>query len=222
MKYLTIFLKIALIFQVYNSYAVYFKLGDYQSGGRVVSLDISGDYVYTAKYDGLIEIINISDPEQPQLTGSIQLPDSIPGVLGKIIISDTLAFILGQYNIHIVNITNPSIPFYAGSLDFGMAADIIISGNIAYIAGYYEFLILDISNIQSPQLLGSLYGDLDGICLKDTLVYGVHSASTNNLHIINVFLLLQVQCRLHMYESHAGMGIHQHRHTKIPAKGHNC
>jgi hypothetical protein len=31
-----------------------------------------------------------------------------------------------------------------------------------------------------------LYGQLDGICLKDTLIYGVHSSSPNNLRIIDV------------------------------------
>lgn len=186
MKHLIIILKIVFVLQVYNSYAVYYKLSDYQSGGRIVSLDINNDYVYTAKYDGLIEIINISDPEQPQFIGSIQLSDYIPGVAGRIVISDTLAFILGQTNIHIVNISNPSIPIYAGSLDFGTATDIIISGSIAYIAGYNSFYVLDISNIQSPQLLGSVYGKLDGICQHDTIIYGVHSSSPGNLRIINI------------------------------------
>ncbi len=185
-KPLIIILKIILLFQVYNSYAVYFKLSDYNSGGRIVSLDINGDFVYTAKYDGLLEIINISDPEQPQLVGSIQISDYSPGVAGRIIVADTMAFILCQTDIHMVNIANPSTPVYAGSLDFSRASDIIISNNLAYIAGYYEFHILDISNIQSPQLLGSLYGQLDGICLKDTLIYGVHSSSPNNLRIINI------------------------------------
>ncbi len=179
---LIIIFNIVLLFQAYNSYAVYFKLSDYNSGGRIVSLDINGDFVYTAKYDGLLEIINISDPEQPQLVGSIQLPD----VSGRIIVADTMAFILGQTDIHMVNIANPSTPVYAGSIDFGRASDIIILNNLAYIAGYYDFQILDISDILFPQLLGSVYGKLDGICLKDTLIYGVHSSSPNNLRIINI------------------------------------
>ena len=186
MKRLVFFFIIIFILQVYNSYAVYFKLGDYQSGGRVVSLDIDGNYLYSAKYDGFIEIINISDPEHPQLTGCIQVQDYIPGVVGRIIISDTLAFILGHTKIHIVSITDPTIPLYVGNLDFGNASDIIITENIAYIAGKNSFYILDITNIQLPQLLGSVNSELDGICLNDTLIYGVHSGGPNNLHIINI------------------------------------
>ncbi len=186
MRPLIIIFNIVLLFQAYNSYAVYFKLSDYNSEGRIVSLDINGDFVYTAKYDGLLEIINISDPEQPQLVGSIQISDYIPGVACRIIVADTMAFILGQTDIHMVNIANPSTPVYAGSLDFGRASDIIILNNLAYIAGYYDFQILDISDILFPQLLGSVYGKLDGICLKDTLIYGVHSSSPNNLRIINI------------------------------------
>ncbi len=114
------------------------------------------------------------------------MPDYIPGVVGRIIISDTLAFILGQSQIHIINISNPAIPIYEGNLDFGSASDLIVDGDIIYIAGNNGFYILDISDIQSPQLLGSLYSELDGICLNDTLIYGVHSGGPNNLHIINI------------------------------------
>jgi len=179
-------LNILLIFQVYSGYATYTKLSDYQSGGRVVSVFICGNYAYTARYDGLFEIINVSDPEQPQLAGSIQIPEYIPGVDGKVIVSDSLAYILGYNYIHVVNIANPSEPAYIAVWNYSMSSDIIISGQLAYIATYYGFRILDISNVQNPLLLGSVYNRLDGICLNDSIIYGVHSSSPNNLHIYDV------------------------------------
>ena len=46
--------------------------------------------------------------------------------------------------------------------------------------------IYDISNIQSIQLLSSPGGNFDGMCLNDSLLYGVRSGSPNSLYIINV------------------------------------
>jgi len=184
MKLQIIILKIIAIFFTYNSYAVYYKLSDYHSGGRVVSLDIKGDYLYTAKYDGLIEIINISDPEQPQLAASIQVPDYVPGVARRVVVSDTLAFVLGQNQIHILDISLPTSPQYSGSMDIGWSSDIIIAGNIAYITGYQGY-IMDISNIQSPQQVGTFY-NFDAMTMHDTLIYGVNSGSPHSLYIINV------------------------------------
>ncbi len=185
MKRLIILFQILVFLQV-NIYAIYYKVGSFQTSGRVVSLDIKGDYVYTAKYTGLIEIINVSDPEQPQFTGSIQLTDYIPGVIGRITVSDTLAFILGNDSVHIVNVADPFMPVYAGGIDRGKTSDIVISNNLAYITGYGGLSIYDISNIQSIQLLSSPGGNFDGMCLNDSLLYGVRSGSPNSLYIINV------------------------------------
>jgi len=181
-----IILSIILATVVLDCEAIYYKISDYQSGGRMVALEIDNNYIYSAKYHGLIEIINISNPAQPQLVGSIQIPDIIPGVRGRIIISDTLAFILGQSKIHIINTKHPTVPSYEGNLDYGNTSDLVIDGNIIYIAGNTGFYILDISDIQSPQMLGSLYSKLDGICLNDTIIYGVHSGGPNSLHIISI------------------------------------
>lgn len=186
MRNVIAFFTIVLLLQVNDCFAVYYKIGDYNSGNRTVSLDIKGDFVYTARYDGLFEIINISNPEQPLLVASIHIADIIPGVDGKVVISDTLAFVLGRNAVYVINISDPLSPEYSASFDYSWTSDIIISDNIAYISGYSGLIILDIYDIHSPQELGSFSGKLDGICLMDTLIYGVHSSSANNLRIINI------------------------------------
>jgi len=164
----------------------YYKLGDYHSGGRMVSVCVSGDYAYTARYDGLVEIINVSDPEQPQLAGSILLPDHVQGVDGKILVSDSLVYVLAWQHIFVINIINPSAPALAATWDYYGGTDMIISGHYAYLSAGNGFHILNISNIQAPVLLNSLYEELDGICMNGSLVYGVHASSYGNLRIIDV------------------------------------
>jgi hypothetical protein len=152
----------------------------------MVSICVSGDYAYTARYDGLVEIINVSDPEQPQLAGSILLPDHVQGVDGKILVSDSLAFVLAWQHIFVINISNPSAPALVATWDYYGGTDMIISGYYAYLASGNYFQVLNISNIQAPVLLSSLYGQLDGICMNGSVVYGVHASSYGNLRIIDV------------------------------------
>jgi hypothetical protein len=186
LKLRIIILNIAIFFQAYNGYAVYNKLGDFNSGGWVVSVFVRGDYAYTVRHDGLVEIINVSDPEQPQLTGSLQLTEIVQGIAGKIIVSDSLAFILGQYKIHIVNISDPSAPVYTAIWDYYQGQDIIISGQLAYLTGSNYFKTLDISEIQNPVLLHTINIGFDGICLNGSLIYGIHAHTPGNLYIIDV------------------------------------
>jgi hypothetical protein len=185
MKFRIIILNILLLFLVYSSYATYTKLGDYQSGGNLVSVFVSGDYVYTARFDGLVEIINISHPETPHLVGSIFIPEHIPGVRGRIIVSDTLAFILGQSNIHVVNISNPAEPVYRTAWIY-YAKDMIVSGHLAYLTAGSDFIILDISDVQSPEILSSISGGFEGICLNDTVIYCVDHGGSVALWTIDV------------------------------------
>jgi len=168
-------------------FCIYHKIGDYNSEGRVVSLDIKDEIVILAKYNGLIEFIDVNNPEQPLLLGSCQVPGVVPGVQGKIIIADTLAYVLTQSDgIQIINISNPVEPQIIGSYDYNNVADIIISGNYAYIAGYDQLFVLDVTDILNPVLLSTCYGSLCDISLQDDLIYGIHNSSPNNLRIIDV------------------------------------
>lgn len=181
MKRIVIFIQILFLIQV-NCYAVYNKIADFKTNGCVNSLDVKGEYVYTTKRSGLMEIINISDPEQPQLTGSIQLYDWIDGI----VVSDTMAFIFYSDSILFVNVADPFAPAYIGSIYGLNLSDIIIRNNIAYIASFSYLYIYDISDIQSPQLLGTLNSNFDGICINDSILYGVKSGCPNSLSVISV------------------------------------
>jgi hypothetical protein len=175
-----------IIFHVFDSYAIYHKIGDYNTGGRVVSVDYKDNIVFTGKYYGLVELINVDHPDQPFLISSIQVPEIIPGVRGKVVVYDTVLYVLGEYNIYFIDISDVYSPYCFGLLNIDEPRDIIIKDNLAYIAGHFDLCIFDFSDLQNPQQLNTFYGQLDGICLKDSLIYGVHSSSNPNLRIINV------------------------------------
>ena len=180
-----------VIFGIINSFSplfgIYHKIADYNSGNRTLSLDIKDEIVYAIKNTGLIEILDVNDPEQPQLIGSCQIPDAILGGGNQIIVVDSLAFVLTFSNgIQIVNISNPVEPQIIGNYNYINAKDLIISDNYAYIAGHNKLSILDISEILNPLLLGEIYGELCDITLFNNIIYGVHPGSPNNLRIIDI------------------------------------
>ena len=186
MKQLNLVFAFILIVQIPATYGIYYKIEDYTSWDRMVSLDIRGDFVYTVNYYAFFEIIDVSDPGHPTQVSSLNLIDHVPGVQGRVVVSDTLAFVLGQNYIHVVDVSDPENPVCISVWDYSWSADIEISGNLAYIASHFEFRILDISNVQSPQSLGYIPGEMNGICKKDNSIFGVKAGSPVRLRVIDV------------------------------------
>lgn len=168
------------------AYAGYFKVGGYYSGGNMVSLDVKDHFIYTTRWDGLFEIIDVADPQQPVLVGSLWLTDNIPGGGGGVKVCNTMAFVSGESQVHLIDISDPSFPAYVGNINEGLSRDILISDTLLYLAGFDMLRIFNISNVLSPVLLGQFGGSFNGICKKDSLIFGISSGSPENLQVINV------------------------------------
>lgn len=179
----TIFLAFFLL-QINFGFSTYYKIGAYQSGnGSVTSIDIQGELLYSVTNTKYFEIIDISDPENPNELGSVLLTD---GTIWKLEVAGDFAYVVYTYHIKIVDVSDPNNPFITGTI-YQSVTDIIISNDLAYLSGG-DFKIYDISNPQEPILKGLLdYGFfLTDISLNDTLIYGVSSGNNNSLHIINI------------------------------------
>ncbi|MBN2175650.1 MAG: T9SS type A sorting domain-containing protein [Bacteroidales bacterium] len=186
MKSKIFLLNTLLLFCGISGFSIFYKVIDVNTGEWIVAIDKKDNYIFTAKWIGLFETIDVSNPTHPELVGSYYISDHIPGVAARIVISDTLAFVLGQTSIHILNITDPENPTYVKGLGYGYSRDIIISDNFAFIATYDHLQILDISDILNPQDLGSLYGELDGICFQNSMIYGIASGYPSHLIITDI------------------------------------
>ncbi|ETR64977.1 MAG: hypothetical protein OMM_06155 [Candidatus Magnetoglobus multicellularis str. Araruama] len=105
-----------------------------RSEGIVISESIA---VVVDSYIGL-QILDISDPTQPQVIGSLE---SI-SYATDVILRDNIAYILtGQY-IYAVDISIPSSPVIIGNVRKpGDGRNFKIIDNIAYIADYYSGLV---------------------------------------------------------------------------------
>ena len=123
---------------------------------------VSGNYAYvtTNNSNGIdpedegLQIIDISTPSSPTLTGTYNTPGTARGVT----VSGNYAYVADGYEgLQIVDISTPSSPTLTGTYNTsGSAYGVTVNGNYAYVADGDEGLqIIDISTPSSPTLTGT-------------------------------------------------------------------
>ncbi|MHA2296867.1 MAG: LVIVD repeat-containing protein [Candidatus Hodarchaeales archaeon] len=120
------------------------KLGQMVTDGIASDIQVVDNMAYIA--EGRLVIIDVSDPEDPQKTGSYH---DGTGSVQDICIIDDLAFIAdGSDGLEIINISDPSNPFEIGSSnDGGLARGVSVIGDYAFIADDADGLeVIDITD----------------------------------------------------------------------------
>jgi hypothetical protein len=109
---------------------------------------ICGDYAYVGAYSGGLQIVDISDPDNPSVAGIYDTPD----YANNIAISGDYAFV-GDWasGLQVVDISDPTNPTFAGSFNPpGMALGVDISGDHAFVAHHAPGGALQIFDISDP------------------------------------------------------------------------
>lgn len=121
------------------------------------SVAVSGNHAYVgiAGTQSGLRVINISDPTNPLLVGSV----TGSSATSAITVDGNLSFSVGGNSLLVVDISNPSSPsFVSGFAVGGVASDVAVSGDLLYVAagGITQNLkVLDISNPAAPTQVGS-------------------------------------------------------------------
>jgi len=134
--------------------AVYHKIANYNTPGNATNIELVDDVAFvTLGSDGL-EIIDISNPENPVLINNYTSNHSISNI--KIV--DNTAYIASSDSVvEILDISNPSEPVLLGMFSTsGNARFVEVVNNIAYVAENHDgFEIFDINDYSNPIFLGS-------------------------------------------------------------------
>lgn len=157
------------------------------------SFYINNNYVYLTAYyydefevmHSHLDIVNISNYMSPQKIGSVELDESdIRGIAMK---SDYIY--LGGNKLHIINVSNPYIPFQSNCIPItgSIVYDIYIDGDYAYAA--IDDKGLDIFNItvpSAPMLVKNFQapGDSHGVYIQGNYLY--IADGNKGLHVINI------------------------------------
>ncbi len=150
----------------------------------ICQVPISGlGYVATGQI-GDLKIVNISDPTNPTLVGTIVTP----GVAFDVYVSGDYAYVAdGGGGLNISDVFDPTNPIYVGSIGpGGDVRAVYVSGDYAYLADASNGLrIVDVSDPSNHVIVGNLAGAL----LNDVYVSGQYAYlahGTSGFRIVNV------------------------------------
>lgn len=119
----------------------------YNFWDEALDVAVQGDFAYVATGLSGLQILDISDPENPVAVGSC---DNIPGSANGVFVLGDLAFVadgttgpIVSSSLRVLDISDPENPVEVGSCDTpGRANDIMISGGYAYVSDQYIGLIV--------------------------------------------------------------------------------
>jgi hypothetical protein len=129
-------------------------VGNYDTSGYAISVQVVGNYAYVADRDSGLQIIDISNPTTPTLKGNYDTSGYAYGVQ----VVGNYAYVADDYSgLQIIDISNPTTPTIKGNYNTsGSATSVQVVGNYAYVADVFSGLqIIDISNPTTPTLKGN-------------------------------------------------------------------
>ncbi len=117
--------------------------------GHATSLARSGRIIYVASFQKGLQVVDASDLSRPRLLKTL---DDFGG-LGDIAISGNAAYITGQGNFAILDISSPQTPTALGSIDYmetGSSARIDLGESEAYLSSQSGILVVDTEEPENP------------------------------------------------------------------------
>jgi hypothetical protein len=156
--------------------------------GYAEDLDIVNDLAYIADDQGGLQIVDISNPDNPFIAGEYSSEKSIIGVA----VRDTFAYLAvnhTQGGVRIVNIADPENPVFVGEDNWYYGYNVAAPQNdtmFVYMAGGYWFVVEDVSYPQYPTFVRrfSTPGNVRGVHVVDSIVY--LACEQMGLHIFNL------------------------------------
>lgn len=125
-----------------------------------VEVEFYGDYVVVCDLSNALHIIDVSDPANPVITGTLPLTEIPLGL--AIAEAEGYAYLsLNWLGLMIVDISDPAAPVEVNTLyDLWMPGDIVVDYPRVYVAdGQYGLQIFDMSDPYNPGVLGDADGE---------------------------------------------------------------
>lgn len=135
-------------------------IGSRGTPGNSLGVTVVGDKAFLADSESGLQVIDVSDPTQPNIIGSVDTQ----GQAWSVAVADDTAYVADGYSgLLVIDISDLSQPSIIGALETpGYAWDVKVVGNIAFMADDESGLqVIDISDPSDLSILGS--ADTPGI-----------------------------------------------------------
>ncbi|MDP8238840.1 MAG: choice-of-anchor D domain-containing protein [Candidatus Hatepunaea meridiana] len=122
----------------------------FHTPGQARDVVVSGDYVCAAVGENGLVVIDISDPDNPNIVGSFDTPGIANGVT---LIGEHAYIGDGENGLLVINVSDPENPDLVYSKDTpGFTTNIVVHGDYAFAAdGNNGLIIFDVSDYLTPQ-----------------------------------------------------------------------
>jgi hypothetical protein len=143
---------------------------------------VSGAYAYVADLESGLQVIEITNPESPQIVGGVET-----NYAWGVAVSGTHAYIADGYvGIKVIDIADPASPRIVSSLDTGFAVSVAVSGFFACVACYDWLRVVDITDPEHPRIVGTVEtpGQEKHVAVSGTRAYVADDSW--GLHVIDI------------------------------------
>ena len=137
------------------------KVGNFDAGGFVSRVDVSGNYAYLATGKELV-IVDVSDPTLPVGVSRYYAT----GYVTDVQVKGNYAYLAVRYYdmecniLEVIDVSSPSSPFLAGKYSNTVnynAIGVFVKGSYVYLAMDFALKILDITDPTAPVLVGKAW-----------------------------------------------------------------
>ena len=158
------------------------EIGKIELPGQAIEVVVQGDYAYVATVQGDgFTIINIANPEQPFVVGTLPVSSR------NVTVSGNYAYLIVSGVLRVIDISNPSQPVQVGTLVAGSLYNLAVNGDYVY-AVDGSLYVIDVSEPDSPFVVNSYFDYwflyIGGIAVTDGYLY-VTSAD-NALRVFDI------------------------------------
>ena len=136
------------------------RMGNVDTPGGARDVAVAGSYAYVADMYSGLQVIDISNPQNPEIVGSVDI-DALQQAYDDVVLSGTYAYVAtigSQTALQVIDISNPRSPQIVGSVEMPSdASAVAVSETHAYVMTYDDGLqVVDISDPVSPRIVGSI------------------------------------------------------------------
>ena len=154
------------------------------TNSAIADIDIEGEYAYLAVGETGLIIVNIGDPTLPL----VEVTYDTGGTAQQIDVSGNLAYIANDYDLLIVDVSNPQHPVDVASYDFvpSLLMGVYVHDEYVFAIDQTSVRVLDCSDPNAIQETSSyeLPNGIDAICFEQGYLYAVGQSS--GLRIIDM------------------------------------
>ncbi len=138
-----------------------------------LNVTVKGNYAYIGDEDTGLNIVDISDPSEPEVIGNIAPNNTCIDI--AVTIRGNYAYVSDGDEFKIIDISNPQKPVTIGNVSIRYADDIAVWDNYAYVLynTINEIKIVDISDLYNPEIVGTTQVNdwTNAITIENGLLY---------------------------------------------------